>query len=271
MAKDIIVTAQKINRRKKSIKIAKITSICILVFLTALFIILSLIFQGGKFVIQLNKEANRDTSLVIYEFKNDREFKRKLYADEVPYMDNISIKQIPSDIDTEKEGSHNGDNYIAYTFYVENTGDAAVNYSYEIVVDDVIKRVDEGIRIMIFLNGEHTIYAKINGDTKEPEPNTTPFYSNKFQDTDNIAVYEQRKNLTPNNPDRITVVVWIEGDDPDTVNALIGGEIKMHMNIREEHLYDDELKDDTQDEPTEDTQNEPNEDENVEENNNGDQ
>lgn len=257
MAKDVIVTAQKINRRKKTIKIAKITSVCILVFLTAVFIILSLIFKGGKFVIQLDKDATRDSVLAIYEFQDEKDYKRKLYADEMPYMDNISIKSIPANIDTEKDGSHNGQNYIAYTFYVENTGDKAVNYSYEIVIDDVIKRVDEGIRIMIFLNGKHTIYAKVNADTKQPEPETTPFYSNKFQTTDDIAVYEQRKNLKPDEADRITVVVWIEGDDPDTVNALIGGEIKMHMNIREEHFQEEEP---VTEEPVDVTNNEENKD-----------
>ena len=31
-------------------------------------------------------------------------------------------------------------------------------------------------------------------------------------------------------------MIWLEGDDPDCVDALIGGEIKMHMDIREEHI-----------------------------------
>ena len=38
-------------------------------------------------------------------------------------MDNISIDWIPKNIDTESNGSHNGENYIAYTFYIENEGE----------------------------------------------------------------------------------------------------------------------------------------------------
>ena len=36
--------------------------------------------------------------------------------------------------------------------------------------------------------------------------------------------------------DKITVVVWIEGDDPECVNNILGGEMKMHMDIYEEHV-----------------------------------
>ena len=35
--------------------------------------------------------------------------------------------------------------------------------------------------------------------------------------------------------DKITVVVWIEGDDPECTNALIGGHVRLHMKLTEEH------------------------------------
>ena len=42
--------------------------------------------------------------------------------------------------------------------------------------------------------------------------------------------------MKPGKKDRFTIVIWIEGDDPECNNALLGGEIKMHMDIREEHI-----------------------------------
>ena len=36
--------------------------------------------------------------------------------------------------------------------------------------------------------------------------------------------------------DRFTIVIFLEGDDPECINDLIGGEIKMHMDITEEHF-----------------------------------
>ena len=96
---------------------------------------------------------------------------------------------------------------------------------------------------MIFRDGEPTVYAKLNGVTKKPEEDTVPFYENRVKKSENIAVLEERVNFTPGDIDKFTVVVWLEGDDPDCVNAIIGGEIKMHMNIREEHIDKNKDKD----------------------------
>ena len=69
MAKDVLVTAHKINQRKKTAKKAKIISILLLFFLTITFLILSLVYKGGKFVITLDPNSELETSLVLYEEK----------------------------------------------------------------------------------------------------------------------------------------------------------------------------------------------------------
>ena len=158
-----------------------------------------------------------------------KESKRKLSARELEFMDNISIDWIPKNIDTESNGSHNGENYIAYTFYIENEGEETINYWYSIIIDDVIKNVDEAARVMVYLNGDRRVYAKVNSYTNEPEKDTLPFYSK------DEAVLEQRKDFKPGDIDKFTIVIWLEGDDPDCVDNILGGEIKMHMEIREEH------------------------------------
>ena len=237
MAKDVLVTAKNIKRRKKMMRITMIVCCFVFTILTVVFLILAFIFNGGKFTISLENNDDLSTSLALYDSMEYKEVKRKLYADEIDFMDNISVKWIPEDIDSEKyEGSHNGANYIAYTFYLGNTGIQTVNYWYEVIIDDVIKNVDEAVRVMIFRNGEKTIYAKLNGDTNKPEDGTVAFYENVKSSQEHTAVLEEVKNFAPGDIDRFTIVVWLEGDDPDCVNAIIGGEIKMHMNIREEHI-----------------------------------
>ena len=47
---------------------------------------------------------------------------------------------------------------------------------------------------------------------------------------------ECRQDFNPGDIDRFTIVIFIEGDDPDCTNALLGGELKMHMEITEEHI-----------------------------------
>ena len=52
-------------------------------------------------------------------------------------------------------------------------------------------------------------------------------------------ILEERTNFNLGDIDHYTIVVWLEGDDPDCVDDLIGGEIKMHMNLTEEHIKED--------------------------------
>lgn len=233
MAKTVIVTADKVRKRKKASRMIKISLLLLLLLLIVVYIILQIIYNEGKFTITLDSNDMLESGITLYDNPNHDQAHRKLEATPIKFMDNISYKWIPDDVDTEADGSHNGQNYIAYTFYVENRGKDSIDYWYEVILDDVIKNVDEAIRIRIYLNGEDTTYAKKNHLSGEAENGTVAFKSVK--DSPNTLILESRKEFNPGDIDRYTIVVWIEGDDPDCVDALIGGEIKMHMNITEEH------------------------------------
>lgn len=229
MAKEVVVKASTIAKRKKRYQKTKLTISIVLLILIFSFIILSVIYKGGRFTITLDPRLSTDNRIVIYEDNEIKESKRKLVARDLDFMDNISIDWIPQNIDTEANGSHNGENYIAYTFYIENEGEETINYWYMILIDDVIKNVDEAARVMIYKNGEKTVYAKTNSLTNEAEKDTKPFFSK------DKAVVEQRKRFAPGDVDKYTIVIWLEGDDPDCTDNILGGEIKMHMEIREEY------------------------------------
>ena len=173
------------------------------------------------------------SGLVIYNKLEEKKYQQKLEAEKVDFFTNIAQSWLPENIDNEAEGSHNGTNYIAYTFYVENKSDNTMNYYYEVILDDVIRNVDEALRVMIILNGEKSIYAKVNSTTKEPEENTIAFKPDKE------IIVEPRKDFKAGEIDKCTVVIWIEGNDPDCIDDLIGGEIKMHMMITEDHISSD--------------------------------
>ena len=231
MAKEVIVTADKISKWQKFGNIIKISLIILLIFLIIIYLVLKVTYHGGSFVVNLKPNESIDSGLAMYESLYDRVGKRTLKADNLQFMDNISIKWLPSNINDAGEGSHNGDNYIAYTFYIENQGKDVLNYWYKMVIDDIVKNVDEAARIMIFINGESTVYAKGSSRDGTPEKDTEKFRDDK----DGTIILKQRANLYPGEIDKITVVVWIEGDDPECIDALIGGELKMHMDITEEH------------------------------------
>lgn len=224
------ITSKKIYKRDLRIKVIRLALLILLIFLILLYFILSIIYEAGRFTIILDRNLSWEKGIVLYEKLGEKVVSRKLEAERFDEMDNISIDWLPQNIDTEAEGSHNGDNYLAYTFYIENEGKDAVNYWYSMPIDDVILNVDEAIRVMVYLNGEKTVYAKLNGYTEEPEEGTKAFYS------DDTVMLESRQDFAPGNIDKFTIVVWIEGDDPDCTNALLGGELKMHMDITEEHI-----------------------------------
>src|SRR5574344_1761389 len=224
------ININSINKRKKTLRKIKLSLCIILVCLIVLYIILVVIYEEGRFTVSLDKNLMMKKGITLYENSETKESKEKLQAGKIDFMDNISIKWIHENINNEADGAHNGENYIAYTFYISNNGEEEVDYWSEIIIDDVIKDVDEAVRVMVYLNDERTVYAKKNSVTGQPEKDTKAFYS----DTD--VMLENRKGFKPGQTDKYTIVVWLEGDDPDCVNALLGGEIKMHMDIKEEHV-----------------------------------
>ena len=228
----ITLDSEKVKKREQRIKILKITILLILLFLIILYFILRVVYELGDFTVSLDPQLEEKSGLVMYEHLADKQHKRILKAEILEYMDNICVKWLPDNL-SEGEGSHNGDNYLAYSFYLENQGVDPINYWYTIISDDVIKNVDRAIRIMVIRNDEQIIYAKANETTGEAEifgdEITTPFYSNTN------LILQQRQNMQPGEIDKFTIVIFLEGDDPDCTDELIGGEMKMHMDITEEH------------------------------------
>lgn len=224
------LNSDKIKERNKRIRNIKISVLVIILFLIIIYFLLRVVYETGDFTVSLDPNFAKKQGLIMYEHQEEKEDKRILKATKLEFMDNISVKWLPEDINTRGEGSHNGNNYLAYTFYLENKGSDTINYWYEIFIDDVIKNVDDAIRVMVFRNDDKKIYAKPNKTTGEAENGTEKFYSSSE------VLVEGRQEFKPGDIDRFTIVIFLEGDDPDCLDNLIGGEMKMHMDITEEHI-----------------------------------
>ena len=225
--------AKKEKKKKARRTIFKILLVVVILFLINIYIILALIYRGENFTVTLDSEYGRESGLVIYEDKN-KYTRTFLRSEDIDFFTDISVDWLPENIDNEGDGSHNGKNYIAYTFYAENMGQDTINYWATIKIDDVIKNVDDAIRVMVIKNGNKVIYAKNNRTTEQPEPNTIPFKDNE------TVMLEKTENFKVGDIDKYTIVIWVEGDDPECTDDLIGGEIKMHMTLTEEHIAQDD-------------------------------
>ena len=62
------------------------------------------------------------------------------------------------------------------------------------------------------------------------ETNTTPFID------DNLVALDHVEKFSPGDKNRYTVVLWLEGTDPDCTDNLLGGEIKVHMAFNSENV-----------------------------------
>ena len=222
--------AKKEKRKRIRHKVFRTLLVVIIIFLINVYIILSLFYKGENFTVTLDSEYGRESGLVIYEEQANKYQRTFLRSKDIEYFTDISVNWLPENIDNEGDGSHNGRNYIAYTFYAENMGQDTINYWTTIKIDDVVRNVDEAIRVMVFKNGNKVTYAKNNKTTGEPEPDTVAFKN------DDTVMLDLSETFKVGDIDKYTVVRWVEGDDPECKDDLIGGEIKMHMTFTEEHI-----------------------------------
>ena len=141
-------------------------------------------------------------------------------------MTNISGEDIPDNVDR-INGSHNGNGYIAYTFYLSNTGHDTLAYTSELTMENVSGGVDEAIRIAVYKNGEKTVYGKTKSNGKGIESDCDYEFASST-----VAVYEKQDSFPPGAQNKYTVVIWLEGNDPDCTDDIIGGKMKLGMNFK---------------------------------------
>lgn len=184
----------------------------------------------GNFTINLNRLEMFRKGISIDTDPNFRSATSRLTADSVVDASNISVYDLPGDLD-EQEGSHNGRHYMAYTYYLRNAGKEDVAYDAEVHLESSTKGAEEAVRVAVWRNGERTIYAVPSADGT-PEDGCV-----NFVDGDTACVYHEPEFLV-GNVDRYTVVIWLEGDDPECVDQIVGGSLQFRMVINAD--YEDE-------------------------------
>ena len=218
-------TTDKLKKEKKLKKKFKLAVILLLLLLLILYFVMGIVYNNGNFSITLDKNLYLDNGIIIYDDFQYKVYRTELLAKAPETFNSIKEIWLPEEIKDYEGGSHNGDSYLVYTFYIENTGDEIASYTREVIIDDVIKNVDAAIRVRIYKNEEYLTYAKLSSEG-EVEPNTVPFID------DEIIMSEDVTNFKPNDIDKYTIVLWIEGEDPDCTDNILGGEFKVRMNFK---------------------------------------
>ena len=208
---------------KKRRRILAIVLGAVAAVLAILFIISMLITKWGDLVIEIDRPAIAKG----FTLSESEDFANKsvsLSAKQALDVTNITYNWLPTDLDTSKDGEHNGENYVAYTFYLRNDGKETIDYKTVLDITGVAKSADEAVRVMVYKNGEPSIYAKGRYDDREQaETDATKFES------DTVVMAASSKDFEVGAVDKYTVVIWIEGNDPECVDEIRDGYVRMRM------------------------------------------
>ncbi|MGN1467234.1 MAG: hypothetical protein ACI4W1_02895 [Ruminococcus sp.] len=196
--------------------------IALLIILLIMFIISMIISQYGDLVISIERSA-RGKGITVSETEDLKDGVTILSAEKVKEVTNITYDWLPLDELDTKNGSYNGKNYLAYTFYLQNNGTEKVDYIGQLEIKGVSKSMDEAVRVMVYKNGEPAIYGKHQYKKEEPETDATAFESDK------TVMSTTTKDFQPGDMDKYTIVSWVEGNDPECINDIMGGFIRMNM------------------------------------------
>lgn len=273
---------QRYHARRDSVDIAKqvrwkrragVALVIAVLILLLLFIISWLLTTIGDLVISVDSGAAKH-GITISANADGSDATLKLSADMVTEVTNITYDWLPATLDLEADGTHNGRNYLAYTFYLKNSGKETLNYTSELRSVRAAKTADEACRVMVYRNGEPQVYAKQNmttDDNGDPLPfetiykkaipenytapaetvdplsepqNKTPVDTTDEQlviqeFADSATVFSDTiEGLEPGATDKYTIVMWIEGEDPECLDEIREGYVKLQwfFNIEDEEL-----------------------------------
>lgn len=220
--------------------------------LLACYLMAAFYTQSGEFIIRVDHAGEK--KIVISDSEDFSQELITLSGSAVERANNISIFDIDPEV-MEIDGDHNGMDYVAYTFYVKNIALDPILYTYNLSIQRATKGVEEAIWVLMYHNGEQVVYAK-EGLTGEPEMQQSTYEFPFMEDAKKPELYSydestgiytlttdtfassrivevgERPGLEPGEVDKFTVVIWLEGEDPECTNDILGGTIEMMMKIR---------------------------------------
>ena len=201
------------------------TALVALVLLTGIFFIIAALYNSaGSFTVKVSKVDMTKYGLSLSETPDMAYKTSQLNMNINEEITNIDGATIPDDVDNHN-GEHNGMHYLAYTFYLENAGEIECSTEYTVDMSGISNGLDDAIRLKLYVDGVPTTYAKTKGDGSGPEEGTTAFLSSTVMARGRFDL------MQPKEVHKITVVIWIEGNDPECVDWLIGGQMKIGMNF----------------------------------------
>lgn len=248
-------TAKKVRKNKLLLRITAIVLAFLLLFLAIFFGCVTYANQAGRFTVKLDPDAIQKYGISLSESPDGMNATDKngnpvqsgvlIKGTAIDNMLDVTDEWFPKDLDGDYIGAHNGDankdgeiDYIAYTFYLSNTGKETAKYNATIDVLSATLGADEALRVRVYRNGEAVTYGK--KPLKGTENNEyARFGIDKYFVKDNKVMDMNVSDFKVGATDKYTIVVWLEGWDPECVDDIMGGEVKLSMTF---HIIDEKAE-----------------------------
>lgn len=203
--------------------------------LVVVYVVTILYNKFGSFTVMVNKFDSVEYALTLSETREFYSQTMRLNSKASEEITNISVNDLPLDLDSDQGGikHHPGDNWVAYTFFCKNAGVRTVDAEYKCYIVNMTKDVERAVRVRIYKDGEYTDYAWTRNDGTGAEPGTVEFL------TDTVIANKSLPDFKPDDVIRFTVVIWLEGDDPECIDDIIGGQFKIDMSISIVNVFND--------------------------------
>lgn len=226
-------TVLTLRRQAKEVKkyavmrhLAAVLAVILIAIIVVVYAVSYFYDKFGSFTVRIDKYDMVQQGLSLSETPEFDKTTSRLDANIVYDMTNISGEDLPDNIDR-INGSHNGDNYIAYTFYITNSGKDTLTYAGELYMESITGNVDEAIRVAVYKNGEKTVYGKTKSNGGGIEKDCDKEFASA-----RIIAEEKHEKFRPGQQDKYTIVIWLEGNDPDCTDDIVGGQMKMGLNFK---------------------------------------
>lgn len=207
--------------------------------------------QAGSFTVNLTTDMLY-SGFSLCETPDFAEPSTRLIAEELDAVTNVNLQELAADV-TETDGMSSSRDYIAYTFYIRNEGEEAADYLYRLNIESETQNLGDAIWIMLFEDDHQVIYARssADGDAEEiygyvvaPYAESAYDYSAQYYQennkygvvttefvSDTVVVEGVVLDIAPGEYKKYTVVIWVEGMDPECTNDLFGGYATLSMDF----------------------------------------
>ena len=200
----------------------------------------------GNFVIQVDLNDNVRLSLSQKEDLSDAS--SRIVTSGINDQMDATYDFIPNDIAAGIGLKNDTKNrrYVAFSFYLLNNSSRAIDYRASIDIIDMVGDPLSVLRVMVIVDDQDksagTIYAV--PETEEGAAIMNANFENegftKYTTQDIVAVdgefkevmHIDVKDFAKGGQTKYTIVMWLEGNDPQCTNDRFGDRIKMEMNFR---------------------------------------